>query len=405
MGHVRRIAVVVASLVGSLLFMSPGVAADRSGLVLDRPVKVTPTVVRLAGLAPTTSRAVVLQRRVDGRWENVARLRVVGRGYWTNVRAATSPQRFRTVAGRLRSQVRTVPALRAQVAPTPAPDPLDPTPAGPTPAAPTPADPAAEPLPADACGAALLAADGTRRPCTFADDFDGTQLDRTKWLPQTNFITGDLSGAYACYRDHPDNVAVADGALQLTLRKESTPVPCGHQATAPSVFTAGGVSTYHLFSQRYGRFEARVKTTASAAPGLQEAFWLWPDDRQAIPVLWPEAGEIDIAETYSQYPRLAIPFLHYTADDNGGPVPDLNTAWDCAAARGVWNTYALEWTPSRLQISVNGRTCLVNTSGDAAFQRQYIVALTQGLGLSTNAPVAATPLPARMSVDYVRVWQ
>ena len=105
------------------------------------------------------------------------------------------------------------------------------------------------------------------------------------------------------------------------------------------------------------------------------------------------------------YPQLAIPFLHYTFNDNGGPTPGVNTAWNCTAARGVWNTYALEWTPSRLAITVNGKTCLVNTSGDAAFQRKYIVTLTAALGLSTNAPIASTPIPATMSVDYVRVWK
>ena len=78
--------------------------------------------------------------------------------------------------------------------------------------------------------------------------------------------------------------------------------------------------------------------------------------------------EIDISETYSQYPDLAIPFLHYTANDNGGPIPGTNTAWNCTAQRGVYNTFALEWTATRLEIFVNGTSCLVNTSGDPAFK-------------------------------------
>jgi beta-glucanase (GH16 family) len=224
-------------------------------------------------------------------------------------------------------------------------------------------------------------------------------------VPQTNFYSGDKTGSYACYRDHPENVSVSDGALQLTLRKEAAPLPCGQKNLGPSPFTAGGVMTYHLFSQAYGRFEARIKNTASSTRGLQEAFWLWPDDRQAIPVVWPAAGEIDIVETYSQYPHHAIPYLHYTYNDNGGPIPGLNTAWNCGASRGVWNTYALEWTPNRLEIFVNGKSCLVNTSGDPAFQRKYIVALTQMLGTAANSYTDNTAVPATMSVDYVHVWE
>ena len=243
--------------------------------------------------------------------------------------------------------------------------------AGPTPAA----------APVDACGVRPAKSDGSWWSCTLADDFDGTELDRDVWVPQTVFTTGEPQGRYACYRDHPDNIQVGGGALHLTLREEPSPLPCGEPGRGPSPYTAGMVSTYHLFSQRHGRFEARIRATATSAPGLQEAFWLWPDDRQTIPVLWPEAGEIDIAETYSVHPDLAIPFLHYTLDDNGGPVPGLNTAWDCQASRGVYNTYTLEWSATRMEILVNGRTCLVNTSGDPAFQRAYIVALTQALGI------------------------
>jgi hypothetical protein len=54
---------------------------------------------------------------------------------------------------------------------------------------------------------------------------------------------------------------------------------------------------------------------------------------------------------------------------------------------------------------VNGRSCLVNTSADPAFQKPYIVSLTQMLGTATNAYDGRTPLPATMSVDYVRVWK
>jgi hypothetical protein len=72
-----------------------------------------------------------------------------------------------------------------------------------------------------------------------------------------------------------------------------------------------------------------------------------------------------------------VPFLHYTPNDNGGPRPG----------------------------SVNGTPCLVNTSGDPAFQKPYIINLTQLLGTGPNAHDGQAPLPATMTVDYVRVWQ
>lgn len=256
----------------------------------------------------------------------------------------------------------------------------------------------------DACGPTLVKADGTRWSCTLADDFSDRTLDREVWRPQTHFASG-VPGTHACYLDDPSVVNVANGSLNLTVRRVAEPVSCTFGSLSGSThYVAGSVSTYWLFSQQYGRFEARIRNTATTAPGLHEAFWLWPDDRVASTDLWPTAGEIDISETYSSYPSLSIPFLHYSADVLG-PVPGLNTAWDCTAQRGVWNTYALEWTATRIEILVNGRTCLVNTSGDPAFKKPYILALTQLLGAGGNAYDGRAPLPATMNVDYVKVWK
>jgi beta-glucanase (GH16 family) len=256
----------------------------------------------------------------------------------------------------------------------------------------------------DACGVQPLKPDGTAWRCTFRDDFAGDALDRTKWVPQTAFATG-TANAIACYLDSPSTVAVGNGSLNLTVRKVFRPTTCSVQGTKITTkYVAGMVSTYHLFSQQFGRFEARIKNAATTSPGLHEAFWLWPDDRVASTAVWPEAGEIDVSETYSVYPKLSIPYLHYSADADG-PQAGVNTAWTCAANRGQWNTYTLEWSPEQIEILVNGTSCLVNKSGDAAFLKPYIVVLTAGLGFGTNAYDGRAPLPATMSVDYVRVWK
>ena len=252
-----------------------------------------------------------------------------------------------------------------------------------------------------ACGARLLKADGTAWRCSFDDEFSGTALDRTRWLPQTDFSSGWLL-ARPCYVDNGSTVSVTDGSLHLDVRRWPVPLSCG--SLLPTDYVAGMVTTYHLFSQQYGRFEARMRTTDTTYPGLHEAFWLWPDDRVHSNDVWPNAGEIDVSETYSLHPDLSIPFLHYSAD-SAGPQPGVNTAWDCVADRGAWNTYTVEWSPDRIEIFVNHKSCLVNTSGDRAFQKPYIVALTAGLGTNGNEYDGRAPLPATTDVDYVRVWR
>lgn len=364
---------VALSLVSSLAVATAPPSASRSSQVrLAVPVE-QPAAVTLRGRA--TTRVVWLQRHEAGRWQRVRRVPVRQGRFVVRVPRTATPQRVRVHAAGQPSVVRVVPAREDA--------------------------PAQVRAPQDVCGTQPRKPGGGYWSCTFVDDFSGSDLDPTKWVEQTIFSSG-TDQTYACY--HEDNVAVGDGALHLTLRREEEPRPCAGSARS-SRYTAGSVMTYGLFSQQHGRFEARIKNTATQAPGLQEAFWLWPDEFVKDPtLLWPVAGEIDISETYSSHPWLSIPSLHYGA--GGAGVPGTTTAWHCEAPRGAWNIYALEWTPQKLEFFVNGRSCLVNTDGaDIAFQHPYIIALTQLLGTVGNEPTADTPLPATMSVDYVRVWR
>lgn len=377
LSRARGVALSVVGAVAATLVLSIGGPASASA-------RTAPSVTfRLAGASSVTvsgrtasaSPMVRIDRRVGSRWALVKRVRAHHHRYATTLRLRAGSRAKLRVSSDHRSRVV---HLRMPVA-------------------------SAKSLPTlyDACGARPRKPDGTPWSCTFHDDFNGTELDRTKWIPQTVFAQGTTE-THACYRDDPSNVNVGNGTLNLTLLRLDAPAPCGVDL-APTTLQSGMVSTWHRFSQQYGRFEARIKNTASAYPGLHETFWMWPDDRVPSTEKWPNAGEIDVAETYSSAPDVVIPFLHYSAD-SGGMQPGVNTN-ACAAERGVWNTYTLEWSASRLEVFVNGRSCLVNTSGDPAFRKPYIIDLTQGIGPESNMPVDGTPIPATMQVDYVRAWQ
>ena len=371
-----------------------------SGLVLGSSEPATarsaaPTVsVRVAGADTVsvsgrtlTARARVrFEQRSEGHWAFVKRVRAKAHRYATTLIVPDGTSRTFRVTSNHRSR-KFVVEMPARKAPTGAPAPTKTT---------------KPPVTLyDDCGARPLKADGSAWACTFRDDFEGTALDRTKWVPNTAFVT--WSGTtHACYRDDPANVNVASGVLSLTMLKLDAPANCG-VAVAPTQYMSGSVSTYHLFSQQYGRFEARMKTTATSATGLHEAFWLWPDDRYST-INWPDSGEIDVAETFSAHPTTSGSYLHYESDQSSLLL--ASNASNCAAARGVWNTFAVEWGPSRIETFVNGTRCLVNTSADPAFQKRYIINLTQGMGGGTwNPLIDATPIPATLQFDYVRVWQ
>jgi beta-glucanase (GH16 family) len=264
------------------------------------------------------------------------------------------------------------------------------------------------------CGNALIKkSTGGYWQCSFADNFDGTKLDRSKWVPQRTDSSGFWDGT-ACFVDDPHNVSVSNGTLKLTARKEEAPFYCKYPYSLwgnfQTQYTSGMVSTWGKFSQAYGRFEFRARISPAKVRGLQSTLWLWPQDAGHYGA-YPASGEIDVAEMFSHYADRAVPYIHYNAAGFGDPNVTNNNCMISNLA--AFHTYAVEWTTSSIKIIYDGRTCLTDEwnpgwplSKPMPFDQPFIVALTQGLGLGGNAfDPATTPLPATTQVDYVRVWK
>ncbi len=353
-------------------------AGGRKAPALDKPRQGGTSLVFTGQARPRAS--VRLQVRARTGWKAVGRDRASRRGtFRITLGTPTRPRHYRVVSEGRTSRARAV----------------EPVPA----AAPT---AAAKPKPTDACGTVLDRPGGGSYQCSFVDQFDGAALDERFW----HVMDGTSTGA-ACMVDTPQTVAVSGGSLRLTARPaaRADQCPLRKDGTRASYVT-GSVNTFWKWSQQYGRFEARMKSQAVSFAGPQEAFWLWPDTRYSSDTTWPASGEIDIVENYAAYPHLAIPFLHYTWNDNGGAKHGLNTAWDCLAPRGQWHTYALEWTAERLTISVDGKTCLTNTAGATSFRKRFIMSFSQLLsGSGVNTFLGGALPPTTLEVDYVKVWK
>jgi beta-glucanase (GH16 family) len=270
--------------------------------------------------------------------------------------------------------------------------------------------PAVAPAPPAGCsGDAPLKSDGTPWTCTFDDEFNGTSLDAKNWIPQQTATSGYHSGA-ECFEDSPNNVSVSGGTLNLTVRQEASSSLCpGLPLPYFTPYSSGMVSTYQRFSQTYGLFEVRAKLPAAAVQGLQETFWLWPVNANRYGSVFPDSGEIDFAEFYSQYANTDIPYIHY----NDSALDSNVTSDTCVApSAGQFHTYGVEWSPTTLTIFMDGQTCLVDQwhplfpeSGNEPFNQPFIISLTQALGIETNQfEPGQTPLPATTQVDWVRVW-
>jgi beta-glucanase (GH16 family) len=251
--------------------------------------------------------------------------------------------------------------------------------------------------------------------CSFDDEFSGTTLDMTKWTPSvtvgTLFTTGPV-GSEVCYYNNPNIISESGGYLYLTVRKEANPFRCG---TFTTQYSGGSVTGTGKFSQTYGRFEVRAKFPSVTVAGLQETLWLYPVNALKYGPR-PVSGEIDFAEAYSFRSTLNIPTIHYVpvkADPNVTAGNCLTSGSLISGSLTSFHTYALVWTTTSLTITVDGTTCLTDYFHPAApliapqpFDQPFFVALTQALGINSNAfNPSTTPLPATTAIDYVRVWK
>jgi beta-glucanase (GH16 family) len=236
---------------------------------------------------------------------------------------------------------------------------------------------------------------GLARVCTFDDEFTGSVLNRSLWTVQTTAQFGFHSGA-ECLVDTPQNVAVANGRLSLTVRKAAAPFTC-RSPKSPYRTAWTGASVYtRAFGQTYGRFEIRARfPEARGVPGLQSALWMYPRS-MASPRAASGVTEIDVAEAYSRYRDWVSPTVHTLL---GG----RSVSCELSDYGAGFHTYTVEWSKRAAFFYYDGVQCMrVNGAGSS---QPFLLALSQVLGVTPNLSTAATPQAATMQVDYVRVWK
>ncbi len=115
------------------------------------------------------------------------------------------------------------------------------------------------------------------------DEFDGAQIDTSKWTHEVN-CNGGGNQEQQCYTDSPENSFVSNGVLNIVA------LPAEEGAALP--YTSARLNTRYKGDFKYGRFEMRAKLPQGQ--GTWPAFWMLPTDY--VYGGWPKSGEVDILE-------------------------------------------------------------------------------------------------------------
>ena len=239
---------------------------------------------------------------------------------------------------------------------------------------------------------------------TWSDEFsgpDGSAPDPTKWIVESGG-NGWGNSEMQYYTPRRENVRQEKGSLVIEAVKEKFTGPDGIQRN----YTSGRLQTEGRFSQRYGRFEARIQIPSGQ--GVWPAFWLLGDDLSTTG--WPACGEIDIMENVGSQPATIHGSLHGPGYSGANP---LTNAY--ALPRGHFtdgfHIFAIEWEPQVMRFYVDGELYATKTPNDIpsgqrwVYDHPFFIILNLAVGGNMPGnPDHSTVFPQRMLVDYVRVY-
>ena len=237
---------------------------------------------------------------------------------------------------------------------------------------------------------------------TWEETFDGAAgeaPDPARWTYDIGTgVDGWGNNQLEYNTDRPENVALdGQGNLVITARREDF---------QGSEYTSARMLTRDLFTQAYGRFEARIKLPVGR--GIWPAFWMLGDDIDEVS--WPRCGEIDIMEYRGQEPWAVTGSLHGPGYSGGSPITSRFTMEDRGSFADDFHVFAVEWHPSRIAWLVDGEVYHVATpaqapSGQWVFDHPFFLLLNVAVGGNyVGSPDDTTPFPQQMLVDYVRVY-
>lgn len=230
------------------------------------------------------------------------------------------------------------------------------------------------------------AADTSTYQLIWSDEFDSTAINTGVW----NFETGASGwGNHEQEYYQAANATVANGNLIIAAKKESV---------GSNKYTSARMTTQGKKDFLYGKIEARIKMPVGQ--GFWPAFWMLGSDINTVN--WPSCGETDIME-HINADSIIYGTMHW---DNNGHVQSGNKL---ASSPSAYHVYSVEWNTSSIKWYVDSikyhESSIIGNSTDE-FHQPFFLLLNLAVGGDwPGQTINESLLPAKMYVDYVRVYQ
>ena len=234
----------------------------------------------------------------------------------------------------------------------------------------------------------------------WSDEFDGDKLDLKNWTRQV--LPDPYNEEWQQYFDDEKTAYVKDGYLVMKAIHKGG-------KHADKQYTSARLHTGHKQTWQYGKIAARIQLPHGK--GIWPAFWMLGENIDEIggDTRWPKCGEIDILELYGTRDDGVVEAnLHY--DDGGHKMMGAKTF---KLKRGIFaqafHVFEIEWSKEKIVWLVDGKQYCEADISDPKFNefhnKLYILLNIAVGGENAGRPDKTTPFPARMYVDWVRVYK
>ena len=241
---------------------------------------------------------------------------------------------------------------------------------------------------------------------TWSDEFngpDGAPVNLTRWVPESGG-NGWGNQELEYYTQRLDNAFQQNGNLVIKVLQEKYTGADG----VTRDYTSARLKTAGKFSQKYGRFEARIKIPRGQ--GIWPAFWMLGGDIGKIG--WPKCGEIDIMENIGKEPSIVHGTIHGPGYNGAKGISSSFSLPGEAHFYDDFHIYAVEWEPKAIRFYVDDHLYATRTSADLpkgakwVYNHPFFILLNVAVGGGwPGSPDATTEFPQTMLVDYVRVYR
>ncbi|WOE75527.1 glycoside hydrolase family 16 protein [Alterisphingorhabdus coralli] len=202
-----------------------------------------------------------------------------------------------------------------------------------------------------------------------------------------------------------ENARIESGNLIIEARKEALD-PALFPDWGGQEFSSARLITQGLGDWTYGFFEIRAKLPCGV--GTWPAIWMLPSDPD---IEWPEGGEIDIMEHVGFEPGVIHHSVHTTAF-NFSRGTQMTSKHELESACDAMHKYQLLWTSDFMMFGVDDKPKFLFKKESSKrsrwpFDRPQHLLLNIAIGGSWGGQkgIADDAVPARMEIDYVRVYQ